>query len=390
MKKKIFGWFTVFIGCIFLSVGLVCYYRPFISVMMLTSRLDSIGIGHVPVISVVMPTYNRIDLLPRSIESILNQTYQDFEFIIVDDGSTDGSVSLIQAYQQKDKRIRLIQNDKNRGIPYSRNRGMDAARGKYVAIMDSDDFSEPDRLQKSMRFFQKHPDYKAVNSVYHEMGKKGINNWVPPKRWEIIFNFSNYYTNLAVYDLNFVRSHHIRYDETLISAEDYDFWSKIWLAGGKLGMINEPLLRLRRHRSHSEEYYQNIKTVRKIVSARLLSRFGISNIEAVALGECELMAKMINSPFADKLVDSYVLNLTYQRQCTSEELPEGTLYVKHFDFVDYFLWQSNNLYIRQKTNEIYQLLSHDDSTAEFLNPSGEKEVYRIMSDGSLGLIENLN
>ena len=370
MKKKIFGWLAVFIGCGLLSVGWFYY--------------------HLPVISVVMPTYNRIDLLPRSIESILNQTYQDFEFIIVDDGSTDGSVSLIQAYQKKDKRIRLIQNNKNRGIPYSRNRGMDAARGKYVAIMDSDDFSEPDRLQKSMRFFQKHPDYHAVNSVYHEMGKKGINNWVPPKRWEIIFNFSNYYTNLAVYDLNFVRSHHIRYDETLISAEDYDFWSKIWLAGGKLGMINEPLIRLRRHRSHSEEYYQNINNVRNIVSSRLLSRFGISKEEVASLNNCELMAKMIVAPLVAKLVDPYVLNLTYRRQCTSETLPEGTLYVKHFDFVDYFLPEGNNLYIRQKTKEVYQLLSHTASTAEFLNPSGEKEVYRIMNDGSLGLIENLN
>ena len=102
------------------------------------------------------------------------------------------------------------------------------------------------------------------------------------------------------------------------------------------------------------------------------------------------MAKMILAPLVAKLVDPYVLNLTYRRQCTSEELPEGTLYVKHFDFVDYFLPEDNNLYIRQKTNEIYQLLSHDDSTAEFLNPLGEKEVYRIMSDGSLGLVENLN
>ncbi len=371
MKRKIFAGIIIFFGGIFLWCAWYYY--------------------HLPVISVVMPTYNRIDLLPRSIESILNQTYKDFEFIIVDDGSTDGSVSLIRDYQKKDKRIRLIQNDKNRGISYSRNRGMDVARGKYIAIMDSDDFSEPDRLQKSIRFFQKHPDYHVVNSVYYEMGKEGINNWVPPKRWEIIFNFANYYTNLAVYDLNFVRSHHIRYNEELISAEDYDFWSKIRLAGGKLGMINEPLIRLRRHRSHTQEYYQNIKNVQKIVSARLLSRFGITKEEVSNSSDnCELMAKMMVSPLATKFVDMYVLNLTYQRQCTLKTVPEGTLYVKHFDFVDHFLWKSDNLYIRQKTNEIYQLLSHNDSMAEFLNPSGEKETYRIMNDGSLGLIEDLN
>ena len=70
-----------------------------------------------PLISVVMPTYNRADLLPRSIESILNQTVKDFEFVIVDDGSTDNSIELIQSYQSKDKRIRLIRNQKIVELP---------------------------------------------------------------------------------------------------------------------------------------------------------------------------------------------------------------------------------------------------------------------------------
>ena len=88
-----------------------------------------------PLVSVVMPTYNRIGLLPRAIDSILNQTYDNFEFIIVDDGSNDGTKELLKTYAQSDPRIKILTNEKNMGISYSRNRGTDAAKGKYVAIM---------------------------------------------------------------------------------------------------------------------------------------------------------------------------------------------------------------------------------------------------------------
>ncbi len=218
-----------------------------------------------PLVSVVMPTYNRVTLLPRSIQSILDQTYTNFEFIIVDDGSTDETAKLLQSYQQKDPRIVILTNEKNMGISYSRNRGTDAAKGKYVAIMDSDDYSEPERLEKSVAFLEKHSDYISVNSIYYEMGKEinGTNNWVPPKRWEIIFNFMNYYTNLAVFRTDFVRKHNIRYNEKLISSEDYDFWKQIVMAGGKLGMLNEQLIWLRRHKTHSPEYYKQIRVNRK-------------------------------------------------------------------------------------------------------------------------------
>lgn len=344
-----------------------------------------------PLISVVMPTYNRADLLPRSIESILNQTVQDFEFIIVDDGSTDNSVELILAYQKQDKRIRLIRNGENKGISYSRNKGMDAARGKYLAIMDSDDFSVPERFEKSLRFFKKHPDYAVVNSVYYEIGNedKGLNNWVPPKRWEIIFNFANYYTNLAVLDLDFIRKHHIRYDESLISAEDYDFWSQVFLAGGKLGMINEPLVYLRRHLTNSKEYYDNIKNMRLVVSRRLLKRFGISDEMFANNNRCGLMALMLQAKNLNELLDEYVLQLTYNRQCGVHNVPENTLYVKHFDYVDDFLPVEQNVYRRAQTGDLYRLVSLERNTVIFLNPMGKEEKFRIQEDNSLGFIEDL-
>lgn len=345
-----------------------------------------------PLVSVVMPTYNRVDLLPRAIESILHQTFTDFEFVIVDDGSTDNSVELIRAYQTVDKRIKLIQNEKNCGISCARNRGMDAARGKYLAIMDSDDYSEPNRLEKSLAFFKKHPDYTAVNSIYYEMGReaKGTNNWVPPRRWEIIFHFANYYTNLAMIDLDFVRKHNLRYDESLISAEDYDFWSRMWLAGGKLGMINEPLIQLRRHSSHPKEYYETILKMRKIISAKLLARFGISKEDAYEADRCKLVKKMIDANIHKKIINQYALVFTYEKQCTHQELPEGTLYMKHFDFVDHFFPMGNDIYMRGETKEHYKKISQTGKDIIFQAPNGQEEKYRLQNDGSYGLVEDLD
>ena len=92
-----------------------------------------------PIVSVVMSTYNRADKLKRVIESVLNQTFDNFEFIIINDGSTDGTREVLRSYQKRDKRIILVENKENRGLIYSLNRGLALARGKYIARIDDDD-----------------------------------------------------------------------------------------------------------------------------------------------------------------------------------------------------------------------------------------------------------
>ena len=98
-----------------------------------------------PIISVVMPVYNNEKYLDDSIRSILNQTYNNFEFIIINDGSTDGSFTIINSYLRKDDRIILI-NKENTGISQSLNEGIKISKGKYIARMDGDDISAPNRL----------------------------------------------------------------------------------------------------------------------------------------------------------------------------------------------------------------------------------------------------
>jgi len=97
-------------------------------------------------ISVIMPVYNAAEYLPHAIESILRQTYRDFELLLVDDGSSDGSANICDAYAQKDDRI-MVFHQENRGICAARNRGLDAARGKYIAFCDHDDLYKDDCLE---------------------------------------------------------------------------------------------------------------------------------------------------------------------------------------------------------------------------------------------------
>ena len=113
-------------------------------------------------VSVVMPVYNGERFLAAAIESVLSQTFSDFEFIIVDDGSRDGSARTIQDYAKRDSRIRVIEHRDNRGEASARNTGIAAATGDYIAGMDADDVSLPERLRRQAEFLDAHAEIGGV------------------------------------------------------------------------------------------------------------------------------------------------------------------------------------------------------------------------------------
>lgn len=115
-----------------------------------------------PEITVLMPVYNAEQFLREAMDSILNQSFRDFEFLIIDDGSTDASISMIQQYQ--DPRIRLIRNEKNMGISPTLNRGIELASSDLIARMDADDISYPNRLQKQYDYMRSHPDCALLST----------------------------------------------------------------------------------------------------------------------------------------------------------------------------------------------------------------------------------
>ena len=136
-----------------------------------------------PLVTVLMPVYNGEKYLKEAIESILNQTFKDFEFLIINDGSTDNSVKIIQSFN--DLRIRLIHNESNIGLIKTLNKGLKLSNGKYIARMDCDDVSLPKRLSVQINFMEKHPEIGVCGSWVKIIGleQKFINKY-PQKHEE--------------------------------------------------------------------------------------------------------------------------------------------------------------------------------------------------------------
>jgi glycosyltransferase involved in cell wall biosynthesis len=116
----------------------------------------------IPLVSVILPTYNRAKLLPRSVESVLNQTYKNFELIIIDDGSTDNTKEVVQEYIRKDKRVIYLKHRKNKGGSAARNTGIKKAKANYIAFQDSDDEWIYNKLEKQVKIIKKSSYSKKV------------------------------------------------------------------------------------------------------------------------------------------------------------------------------------------------------------------------------------
>lgn len=126
-----------------------------------------------PLISVVMSVYNGEKYLAEAIDSILHQTYADFEFIIVDDGSVDSTEEILQAYKKRDHRITNLNNERNIGLADSLNLGISKAQGKYIARMDADDISMPDRFEKQIQFLEENPGIRVLGTNVYRIDENG-------------------------------------------------------------------------------------------------------------------------------------------------------------------------------------------------------------------------
>jgi glycosyltransferase involved in cell wall biosynthesis len=180
-----------------------------------------------PILSVVMPTYNGEKYLNAAIDSVLNQTFKDFELLIINDGSADGSLEIISSY--KDKRIRLIDLGENKGISYCRNLGLQEASGEFLAWTDCDDINSPTRFEKQINFLQNNLDFGGCGTWISRF--RGDKTFYIAKAFEnpekikvaLIFKPASIPNPAAMLRLSEIRKHRIRYDERLQIGEDYDF-----------------------------------------------------------------------------------------------------------------------------------------------------------------------
>jgi glycosyltransferase EpsE len=202
-----------------------------------------------PLVSVIMGVYNCERTVRASVESMLAQDYRELELVIVDDGSSDGTAEIVRGCAQKDGRIILLQNERNRGLARSLNRCIEAAAGQYLARMDGDDLSCPDRIGKQVRFLEEHGEYGFCGSTISLFDSSGT--WGRVAYPELpdagSFLFRNPFAHPTVVFRAALLKDAGGYDcdPSIGRSEDYDLFMRLYASGSRGYNIQEDLLRYR-------------------------------------------------------------------------------------------------------------------------------------------------
>lgn len=207
-------------------------------------------------ISVVMSVFNAEKYLARAIDSILEQTYSDFELIIINDNSTDASGQILKCYEQKDSRIIVLENEENIGLTKSLNKGLAVAKGEYIARMDADDISVPNRFEKQVLFLDSNPDYTFVSCIGRYIDENGkLEQLRPfPETNEEIYAMMPKVDAVMHPGVMFRRDDVAQignYCEDFRVVQDYDLWFRGMAAGYKFYNIQEPLVLFRRNETYN-------------------------------------------------------------------------------------------------------------------------------------------
>lgn len=203
-----------------------------------------------PTISVIMSCYNSSEYVSEAIDSILRQTYADFEFVIINDGSTDETFKILQNYADDDSRIKLI-DKQNTGLTDSLNVGLSASNGDWIARIDSDDVSHPRRLEQQVSFLNRNPDILLLGSSYEDIypdGSRGKQHSLPTthsllywhlKRLMKFFPHSSAFFKREIAQK--IGGYRVRYK----ASQDWDMWLR-FAETGKIACLNLPLVGIRR------------------------------------------------------------------------------------------------------------------------------------------------
>jgi glycosyltransferase involved in cell wall biosynthesis len=198
-------------------------------------------------ISVVMSVYNGQEFLRSAMDSILRQTYKDFEFLIINDGSNDNTEQIIKSYD--DSRIVYIKNKRNLGLIDSLNTGLTKARGELIARMDADDIAIGNRIELQYDFFMNNPDMVVCGTDYYAMTEralKRVRNINDSDYLKAILLFSTCFCHPTVMYKNVFKSSNVEYEGDFLHAEDYRLWTNL-SRYGNFGILDIPLLKYRSH-----------------------------------------------------------------------------------------------------------------------------------------------
>lgn len=275
-----------------------------------------------PLVSVVIPTYNSPGYLLQTLETVLAQTFTDYEVVVVNDGSTDNTLERLQPYRNH---IRLI-DQPNTGIGMARNRGIDESQGKYVALLDHDDLWMPEKLQSQVDFYQRHPQCCMVMASFAESSRPDhpVNASTAAKNNGLVHRPLHFFDHrkflIMTSGIMFERSRAdgIRFDTTRESIEDQPFFLKLY-PRGPVGVVGDRPLMI--YRVHPDSYsrrpdfwFNGIKALRQMdrqgafaeyhgVFRQDLDRFlaGIARMAAVVQLQCNRPDQAAELFHAEKL-----------------------------------------------------------------------------------------
>lgn len=222
-----------------------------------------------PLVSIIMGVYNEEDCLQRCIDSILGQTYKNWEFIICDDCSTDSTAKILEDYKKKDSRIVVLRNEKNSRLAKSLNNCLEVAHGDYIARMDADDISLPNRLSTQVGFMLNNPQIDCVGTsriMFDEDGDRGMRVEIEkPTKYTLLHGnpFAHPTIMIKKEVLNELGGYRVR-PETM-RAEDLDLWFRFFEKGFVGYNIQEPLYK----------YHESLTDLKK---RTLKAAFGISKV----------------------------------------------------------------------------------------------------------------
>jgi glycosyltransferase involved in cell wall biosynthesis len=267
-----------------------------------------------PDISVILPAYNAERYIQLSINSVLSQSFGNFELIVINDGSTDRTEEIIRSFS--DERINYIKNSENRGLSASYNIGVRAARGRYIARMDADDLCDERRFERQLGFMEKNPQVGIVGSdilLIDEAGRLIGKARKPASharlKWASLFSTPLFHPSIMA------RTEIMKenpYDESLANSEDYELWSRLLFFGDvRLSNMRIPLLR---YRVFPHSFTQKLDPAKRARSAENTIR----NIEHyISLSESEKEAITLIRQGNDVAADSLMMLLLAYRRASA-------------------------------------------------------------------------
>ena len=249
-------------------------------------------------VTVLMPVYNGASYVREAIDSILSQTYNNFEFLIINDGSTDNTEQIVLSYD--DERIRYIKNSENIKLIASLNKGLNLAEGKYIVRMDADDLSTPDRLKYLVDYMEQHSECAVCGSWAETFPNGGIVEY-PTNNNDIKFRMFN--DMAVIHASTIIRKSSIAnmcFDAEYAHAEDYDFFTRV-IKSNKIANIPNVLYKIRHHPSQVSEVFHKIQQDNSLKVRKNIFRY-------------------INTIITDELLSDYS-HLCYQEYRSVSESP---------------------------------------------------------------------